>query len=97
MPTSETANLERLDALEAKVSQAASAVETLTARCRDLTQVNQKLQDQVADLTNRNDELTREIERLKVASEKRSEGRVDDKRILSKIDRMIEKFGELQV
>ena len=30
MPTSETVNLERLDALEAKVSQAARAVETLT-------------------------------------------------------------------
>jgi len=97
MQTSETANLERLDALEAKVSQAARAVEALTARCRDLTQVNQKLQDQVSELTNCNNALTQEIEELKVANEERSGGRADDKKILIKIDRMIEKFGELQV
>ena len=96
MATSETANLERLDALEAKISQAARAVETLTARARELTKVNQKLQDQIADLTDRNKALTQELEELKVANEKRP-GRVDDKQILSRIDRMIEKFGELQV
>ena len=61
MPTSETVNLERLDALEAKVSQAARAVETLTVRCRELTEVNQRLQEQVTDLTNRNNELTQEV------------------------------------
>ncbi len=97
MSTSETLNLERLDALEAKISQAARAVDTLTARARELTQVNQKLQDQIADLTDRNNALTQELEELKVANEVRSKGRVDDKKILSKIDRMIEKFGELQV
>jgi len=96
MATSETANLERLDALEAKISQAARAVETLTARARELTKVNQKLQDQIADLTDRNKALTQELQELKVANEKRP-GRVDDKQILSRIDRMIEKFGELQV
>ncbi len=97
MPTSETANLERLDALEAKITQASRAVETLTARARELTHVNQKLQDQIADLTDRNNAMTQELEELKVANEARSEGRVDDKKILRKIDRMIEKFGELQV
>ncbi len=97
MPTSETVNLERLDALEAKVSQAARAVETITVRCRELTEVNQRLQEQVTDLTNRNNELTQEVEELKVAGEARSVNKVGDKKILSKIDRMIEKFGELQV
>ena len=97
MPTSETVNLERLDALEAKVSQAARAVETLTVRCRELTEVNQRLQEQVTDLTNRNNELTQEVEELKVAGEARSVNKVEDKKILSKIDRMIEKFGELQI
>jgi FtsZ-binding cell division protein ZapB len=97
MPTSETANLERLDALEAKVSQAARAVETLTARCRELTKNNQRLQEQVAELTDHNNRLTQEVEELKVAGEARSANTVEEKKILSRIDRMIEKFGELQV
>jgi len=97
MPTSETANLERLDLLEAKVSQAARAVETLTDRCRDLTKVNDRLQKQIAELTDHNKRLLQQVEELKSAPQTGSAGKLEHKKILSRIDRMIEKFGELQV
>ena len=94
MPTSEATKLERLDLLENKVSQAAAAVETLTARCRELTKVNEQLTTQITELASGNENLVNQIEELKAAQ---SSGKVGDKEIINRIDRMIEKFGELQV
>jgi FtsZ-binding cell division protein ZapB len=94
MPPSEATKLERLDLLENKVSQAAAAVETLTARCRELTKVNEQLRTEINDITSRNEDLAGQIEELKNG---RGDGKVDDKEIIHRIDRMIEKFGELQV
>jgi len=96
MPTSEETKLERLDLLENKVSQAARAVETLTARCRELTKINEGLKKEMADLTGLNANLSKEIEELK-AQQLSGSAKIESRKVLNKIDKMIEKFGELQV
>ena len=97
MPTFEATKLERLDLLENKISQAAVAVETLTARYRELTKVNEQLKTQITEFTSRNEDLVKQIEELKTGAATHASGKVEDKEIIDRIDRMIEKFGELQV
>ncbi len=96
MPASEATKLERLDLLETKVSQAARAVETLTARCRELTKINAELEKQMVDLTSLNENLSKEVEELK-AQRLVGSTKIEERKVLNKIDRMLEKFGELQV
>ena len=94
MTTSEEVNkLERLDQLEAKVAEAARIIETLSSRSRTLTENNRRLEAQVGELATRNEELTKEVKTLKTGVSLK----FDDKAIIHRIDRMIEKFGELQV
>ena len=97
MQISESEKLERLDLLESKVSKAVETVTGLSARCEDLIQEKEGLEKQIADLTNRNNDLAQEIVKLKSISELEPTKMIEEKKILHKIDRMIEKFGELQV
>jgi len=96
MSTSDTGKLERLNALEKKIAEAAESAEELTERCRKLTRVNQELEQQVAKLLDTNQALTQDLEKLRAAPTNGSDPE-KEKKILRKIDRMIEKFGELQV
>lgn len=93
MTTSDTGKLERLDQLEAKVAEAARIIEQLSARSRALTEKNLLLEEQLAGLESKNAELKKQIDAL----ETRPNDGVERKKIIHKIDRMIEKFGELQV
>jgi FtsZ-binding cell division protein ZapB len=98
LPTADTKKkLERLDALESKVSKAAETVAELHLRCRKLAQDRERLEKDVADLTDRNNDLAQQVVGLNAKRERGSGRAAQEKKILRKIDRMIEKFGELQV
>jgi FtsZ-binding cell division protein ZapB len=86
MPTDETSKLERMDVLEARVSEAVAVIERLGVRCRALAETNETL-------VRRAHELENEIAELKGGVG----AGLDDGKIINKIDRLIEKFGELHV
>ena len=95
MATSDTRKLERLDELENKVAEAARIIEQLSTRSRKLTETNLRLEEQLSSLRSENEELAKQVEALE--SRASNGDSVDQKKIINKIDRMIEKFGELQV
>ncbi|MDH3217446.1 MAG: SlyX family protein [Candidatus Krumholzibacteria bacterium] len=97
MTAAKTQKLERLDALESKISQAAEIIAELNTRCKALGEEQQRLQQKLADLTNRNKNLAQQIDELESKNQVGSAKALSEKKILSRIDRMIEKFGELQV
>ena len=90
-------NLERLDALESKVLQAVETVAELSSRCEHLAVEKSQLERSLRDLRKRNNDLTQQIVELRAMNEADSGESADGQRILNRIDRMLEKFGELQV
>lgn len=97
MPTEETARFEKLDLLERKISDAVAVIERLGVRCLTLVQDNDELARRVEELEGHNRDLSDQISELKGADGAVAAGLLDNGKIMSKIDRLIEKFGELQV
>ena len=94
MADPKTVNLEKIELLEAKVEAAVELITELRARSESLQRNNAVLQERVETLQHRNIALSREIDELKSASE--DEGGSKEE-IIRRIDRMLEKFGELQI
>lgn len=88
--------LDRLDALESKVSQAIETIAQLTSRCEELDQEKKQLERNLESLTKHNNDLSQQLAVLRAAEDGSGESE-EAKRILVRIDRMLEKFGELQV
>jgi FtsZ-binding cell division protein ZapB len=87
-------SLEQLERLEEKVDEAVRMLVELRTRCESLQKNNAVLQERVETLQHRNIALSREIDQLKAAQEDDGGGREE---IIRRIDRMLEKFGELQI
>jgi FtsZ-binding cell division protein ZapB len=88
---------EKLDLLEVKIGEAVQRIAELTARCENLRGENERLDGELTALKESNSTLSREITELKALRDAAVGRSVDDKKILYRIDRMLEKFGELQI
>ena len=97
MTTTEKYSSEKFDVLEAKIGAAVERLTELTAQCRDLEGRNEELSRELTELRNSNNELAQKVVDLKAAAEAAPKRLMDDQKILHRIDRMIEKFGELQI
>jgi FtsZ-binding cell division protein ZapB len=87
-------SLEKIERLEAKVEAAVQLITDLRARSETLQRNSAVLQERVETLQHRNIALSREVDELK--STREDEGGSRDE-IIRRIDRMLEKFGELQI
>ena len=88
-----TGKLDKLAGLETKIAEAVEKAAALRSRCRLLEEKNADLKDRLAGLKEDHSSLSEQVGRLESAA---SDG-VGPKQILDKIDRMLEKFGELQI
>jgi len=91
------ANLKKLDVLEEKFAKTAEKFEKLNARCQALVARTVALESEIESLRSRNTELTDEIKDIKTKAQTDSEISGRKQEIIKRIDRMIEKFGELQI
>lgn len=88
-------SLEKIDRLQTKIEETLERLTDLADRCETLQRNNAVLEERVETLQNRNIALSREIDELR-ASRAGDEGDHSEE-ILRRIDRMLEKFGELQI
>lgn len=88
-------SLEKIDRLEMKIEETLQRFADMTERCETLQTTNAVLQERVEALQNRNIALSREIDELRAASAANDDDNGEE--ILKRIDRMLEKFGELQI
>jgi FtsZ-binding cell division protein ZapB len=90
-----TNNLEQMERLETKIDETVKKIKTLNSRCDTLSSDNEMLLEQLETVRGQNKALTRQIDELKAEAEA---GHGDNKEdIIRRIDRMLEKFGELQI
>jgi FtsZ-binding cell division protein ZapB len=97
MDATRTHRFEKMEQLEAKVMRTIKSFADLNLRYQQLNERCEELQGQVRDLKRRNDGLTEEIAELRAMKEAQGDRALEDERILHKIDRMLEKFEELQI
>ncbi len=97
MPSRQAPKFEKMDRLEAKISRAVEKFAELQTACQALKEKNEAAVGQLRELRLHNNELSKQIFELKTAKTERPVGLVEEKKILNKIDRMLEKFGELQI
>ncbi|MFQ5512286.1 MAG: hypothetical protein ACE5EO_10600 [Candidatus Krumholzibacteriia bacterium] len=88
---------DKLELLEARISQVAERFAQVEAACRAHEEKNTVLEKQLDELRSHNNELSKQIYKLKTAKAVEPAALVGEKKILNKIDRMLEKFGELQI
>jgi FtsZ-binding cell division protein ZapB len=88
-------SLEKIDRLQVKIEETLERYVELSERCETLQRTNGVLQERVEALQNRNIALSRELDELRAASA--SDDGDHSEEILKRIDRMLEKFGELQL
>ena len=89
-----TLKLEKLELLEARIGATIEKMSELGSRYDTLSRKNEALEEKLADLTSQNSQLGVQLDEVKASS---ATNGADDKEILSRIDRMLEKFGELQI
>ena len=82
--------LETIDLLEKKVIQ---VIEKMT----ELQNQNKELEAQLADLRKHNNKMSKQVAGLGAAKTGGGQLGIEDQKILKKIDKMLEKFGELQI
>jgi FtsZ-binding cell division protein ZapB len=88
-------SLEKIDRLQTKIEETLQRLTELNERCETLESKNAVLQERVETLQHRNIALSREIEQLHAARAEEEDDNSEE--ILKRIDRMLEKFGELQI
>lgn len=86
-----TLKLEKLELLESRIANTLEIVSELNSRCQNLARKNEVLELKVSELTNTNVEMSEQLNDIQT-----HQG-MDEKAVLNKIDRMLEKFGELQI
>lgn len=89
-------SLEKFDRLEEKITEALRRLNDLTEKYEGLQRSNALLQERVQMLQNRNIALSREADELRAAAAAANDEDHSEE-ILRRIDRMLEKFGELQI
>jgi len=88
-------NLDNLERLEAKVEEAVRKITWFKARCESLERENRILQEDKETLEETNERLSGELEDLQEKTA--ADGGGDKEEIIRRIDKMLEKFGELQI
>ncbi len=89
--------LEKFHLLEERIHQTIDWINRMEARYQSLLKGKQQLEEEVRDLRNHNNELAQEIVRLKNAREELTAKYGNQDEIKKRIDRMLEKFGELHI
>jgi len=97
MTTTASDTSQKLELLESRVAAAIQRLVELNERCQQLTEKNTQMESELAGFKDSNGELAQEVVRLKAENARAPKRTVDDKKILHRIDRMLEKFGELQI
>jgi FtsZ-binding cell division protein ZapB len=97
MQETETKSLTKLDLLEAKIGQTVKRLSELSSRCDTLKRNNEELTQELEGLRGTNRRLTEQIDQLIVDKETRSMEDGGKEEIIKRIDKMLEKFGELQI
>lgn len=92
-----TEKFELLDRLETKIAKTISRITELQERCDALQKDNEHLAAQLAGAKKQNSQLTEQMAELKAASQIAGAASVRESEALKRIDRMLEKFGELQI
>jgi len=87
-------SLEKIDRLQTKIEETLRRLTELNERCEALQSKTAVLQERVEALQHRNIALSREIDELRSA---KPDDEDHSEEILRRIDRMLEKFGELQI
>jgi chromosome segregation ATPase len=91
------ANLENFHLLEEKIAQTVNRIAELKAQNLALLSVNEELKETIKNLRVHGNELTEEIDKLKTAEGRQSEELIDQEEIKKRIERVLEKLGELQI
>jgi galactitol-specific phosphotransferase system IIB component len=89
--------LKKFYLLDEKIEQAVKKMSSLKDLNTTLQDENKGLSEKIETLLNRNRELSEEIEQLKTSASKVAGSSIDKEEIRKKIDRVLEKFGELQI
>jgi septal ring factor EnvC (AmiA/AmiB activator) len=95
--TADTSRVAKFETLETRVAAAMQRLGELGELCRTLTKKNAELEQNLAELAASNAELTSQIAKMEAERAKTPDRAIDNKKILHRIDRMLEKFGELQI
>ncbi|MEJ2721441.1 MAG: cell division protein ZapB [bacterium] len=97
MQETEVQNPSKLDLLEAKIGQTAKKISGLVSRCDALKRENEQLNDELETLREKNRSLATQIDNLAAENETRAKQGGGKEEIIKRIDKMLEKFGELQI
>ena len=95
MPELKVSNMENLERLETKVEEAVRKLTWYKARCESLERDNRLLQEDMETLQERNTGMSKEMEERQALDAANNGGDKED--IIRRIDKMLEKFGELQI
>ena len=88
---------ERFHLLEEKILQTIDWINQMEARYQQLQTTNKELETEIIELTNYQKQLTQEIEKLESAQEKLTAKTGNHGEIKKRIDKMLQKFEELQI
>ena len=97
MQKTETQGIAKLDLLETKISQTVQKLTELNSQCNALRTSNDELVEELETLRKTNRDLSTRIDQLVVENETRSNEDGSKEQIIKRIDKMLEKFGELQI
>lgn len=89
--------LKKFYLLDEKIEQAVKKISSLKDLNTTLQDENRGLSEKIETLLNQNRELSEEIEQLKTSASEDAGSSIDKEEIRKKIDRVLEKFGELQI
>jgi len=88
--------LEKLTVLEERITQTTQRLSVLKEQYRAIQGQKELLEKELDELRTANSELTERINDLKLIHEEHANS-FDKEEVRKKIDRMLEKFGELQL
>jgi regulator of replication initiation timing len=85
--------LKKFEVLEEKIALTLKELDQLNNRCESLKRENSLLREELDDLREQKEKLTVGLE----TARSRGNSSLERKEIINRIDRMLEKFGELQI
>lgn len=97
MQETEVQNPSKLDLLEAKIGQTVKKLSELVSQCDALTSTNEELNEELETLREENRNLVRQIDRFTAEKQTQAKQGGGKEEIIKRIDKMLEKFGELQI
>ena len=90
-------NLQKFHLLDEKISQTLEQINAQEERYNRLSDTHERLLEELEKLRIQNGELLTKIEELKDSKMRMAESSINKEEIRKRIDRVLEKFGELQL